>query len=209
MRRIFFAAFLCIPLFGCAASRPHSGLYVPPPETVALMPFTTVVDGASGEEAADRVGLALMTRGYVVIDRSRTTAIVTEKEFYDAGLSDNVRNAFQAQKIPAVVFGSVNDFSCETKKTGPLFASPKCKKNRCSVSLTAKMVDVASGRLLWGVTLQDSVEGENLTAGELLGSLISRANIGGTLPAKMVESKEAEKSPVPAKVPEKTAAPTK
>lgn len=199
MRRIFFAAFLCIPLFGCAVSRQHRGSDVSPPKVVALMPFTTVSDGTSGEEAADRIALELMTKGYVVIDRSRTTAIVSEKEFYDSGLSDKVRNALQAQKLTAVVFGSIYDFSCDTQKNAAIFANPGRKKNRCSVALTAKLVDIASGRLFWGLTIKDSMEGENLTAGKLMDSLIRKANIAGTLPAPLSETKETEKAPTPAK----------
>ena len=149
-----------------------------------------------------------MTKGYVVIDRSRTTAIVSEKEFYDSGLSDNVRNTLQAQKLTAVLFGNVNDFSCETPKTS-IFANPGCKKNRCSVALTAKLVDIASGRLLWGLTIKDSVEGKNLTASELLDTLIRQAKVAGTLPVPVAETRETEQLPATVDVPEKMPAPTK
>ena len=76
------------------------------------------------------MALELMTKGYVVIDRSRTTAIVSEQEFYGSGLNDKVRNALQAQKLTAVVFGSINDFSCDANTNTVIFANPGRKKNR-------------------------------------------------------------------------------
>ena len=67
------------------------------------------------------------------------------------------------------------------------------------MGLTAKMVDLTSGRLLWGLTIKDSIEGENLTAGELMDSLMRQAHIAGTLPAPAAETKETGKLPAPAK----------
>jgi hypothetical protein len=182
MIRIILYIILCISLAGCALLR------VPPEtRTVALMPFyssATAAGKSIGQEAADRIALELVAKGYVVIDRSTTTALINEAKFYGSGLSDDMRSALQAHKIAAVVFGSVNDFSCETIRTPSMtsLASTMDKHNRCTVSLTAKIADTVSGRLLWGVTINDTLEGANLTAMELMKSLIRKADIKDTLP---------------------------
>ena len=152
------------------------------------MPFfssPTVPGKNIGQEAADRVALELVARGYVVIDRSTTTALVNEAKFYGSGLSDDMRSALQSHNISAVVFGSVDDFSCETIRSASLVASLASnmeKKNRCTIALTAKIADTATGRLLWGVTINETSEGANLTAMELMKSLIRKADIKETLP---------------------------
>ena len=183
MTRIIRHIILCIPLAGCSLFR------VPPDtRTVALMPFYSSVSTAGksiGQEAADRIALELVAKGYVVIDRSTTTALVNEAKFYGSGLNDDMRSALKAHKIAAVVFGSVDDFSCETIRLPSLVASLTSnldKKNRCTVSLTAKIAETASGRLLWGVTINDTSEEANLTAMELMKSLIRKADIKATLP---------------------------
>jgi len=89
-----------------------------------------------------------------------------------------------------VIFGSINDFGCETTRVPSKSASlisEMDKKNRCTASLTAKIIDIANGRLLWGVTLSDTSEGENLTAMELMKSLISKSEFSKTLPDPKVD----------------------
>ncbi|GFE60373.1 CsgG/HfaB family protein [Geobacter sp. AOG2] len=192
MKLIVCYMFLCISLTGCSLFRS-----IPETKTVALMPFfssATNTGKSIGQEAADRVALELVAKGYVVIDRSTTTALVNEAKFYGSGLSDDMRSALQSHNIAAVVFGSVNDFSCESIRSPSLVASLASnmdKKNRCTVSLTAKIADTATGRLLWGVTINDTSEGANLTAMELMKSLIRKADIKETLP----EPKDGETQP--------------
>jgi len=212
MKRIIRLFFLWILLAGCSLpktppdktslsnilpdpsslTRPLSDIHSLPrtlsdTKPVALMPFYSAATTSKyiGQEAADRVALELLAKGYFVIDRSTTTALVNEAKFYGSGLSDDMRNALQVHNIAAVVFGSVNDFSCETVRTLSQSASlinDMDKKNRCTVSLTAKITDTASGRLIWGVTLNDTSEGNNLTAIELMKSLIRKADMRETLP---------------------------
>lgn len=191
MKRIICHIILCIPLAGCT-------LFRSPPDTrtVALMPFFSTASSKSiGQEAADRVALELVAKGYIVIDRSTATALVNEAKFYGSGLSDDMRNVLQSRNIAAVVFGSVNDFSCETIRSPSLVASLASnmdKKNRCTVSLTAKIADTTTGRLLWGVTINDTSEGVNLTAMELMKSLIRKADIKETLPWALNEQAKPE-----------------
>ena len=184
MKRIICHIILSIPFLASC-----SMFGSPDTKTVALMPFFSSSPGKNiGQEAADRVALELVAKGYVVIDRSTTTSLINETRFYVSGLSDEMRSALRSHNIASVIFGSVNDFSCEAIRSQPLIASLAGtidKKNRCTVSLTAKIADTATGRLLWGVTINDTSEGENLTAMELMKSLIRKADIKGSLPKLM------------------------
>lgn len=151
------------------------------------MPFfsATATNKYIGLEAADRIALELMAKGHIVIDRSTTTTLVNEAKFYGLGLNDDMRNALQTHNISAVIFGTINDFGCETIRVPSKSASlisEMDKKNRCTVSLTAKITDIASGILLWGVTLSETSEGDNLTAMELMKTLINKSELKKTLP---------------------------
>jgi hypothetical protein len=201
MKRIFFALSLCIMLPGCAAYQQNSKYEPTQLKTVAVLPFTSVSVGSAGQEAADQLALKLMANSFVVIDRSRTTAVVSETKFYGSGLSDEVRNALQAQNITAVAFGSVNEYGCEPKKN-VTFTGNLVPKKRCTVSLTAKIADIATGRLLWGMTSTDSAEKENSTAAELMSCLMRKADFSGIVPAASpVEKKEVPAAPVTPAVP--------
>jgi hypothetical protein len=191
MKRILLTIICCVPLSGCS-------WFMTPAytKTVALMPFvSSATQKSAGQEAADRLGMELLSKGYEVIDRSTATALVNETKFYNSGLSDEMRKTLQAHNIMSVFFGSVNEFSCEGKKSAAMtmgygLTGNGEKSTRCTVSLTAKLADTANGRLLWGVNISDTAEGANLTATELMKSLIEKNNIAETVPEPVVlESK--------------------
>jgi hypothetical protein len=198
MIRIILALSLCISLSGCAAYRQNSKYETTRLKTVAVLPFTSGSGGSAGQDAADQLALKLLANGYVVIDRSRTTAVVNETKFYGAGLNDEVRNALQAQDITAIAFGSVNGFGCEPKND-VTYSGKMVQKKRCIVSLTAKIADTTTGRLLWGMTSTDSAEAENLTASELMSFLLSKADFTGITPAPLIKKMDPEVPAAPVK----------
>jgi len=184
MKRLLFAIFLCFQLSGCTMFKSPVDA-----KTVALMTFSSPSSSKNvGQEAADRVALELVAKGYVVIDRSITSSLVNEAKFYSSGLSDDMRRALQAHNISAFVFGSVNEYNCEVVRpnssSSNTFGSQGSseKKNLCTVSITAKIADTSIGRLLWGVTINETSEGVNLTALEVMKSLIRKADLSGSLP---------------------------
>jgi len=187
MRLVMCALVLCISLPGCASFQKYPQIEPPIARTVALMPFSSVVKGALGQQAANWVAQKLILNGYTVIDSSFTTTVVSEAKFYDYGLNDEVRNALLAKNLTTLVFGSVNEFSCETV---PFTRDT----NRCTVSVTTKMVEVATGRLLWELILSDSATGTDLTAYDLIKPLIL-ANISAPrpLPSTPDETKDTVK----------------
>jgi hypothetical protein len=185
MRRILLTILYCIPLSGCS-------WFMTPgyTKTIALMPFYAPLPSKNaGQEASDNLGMELLAKGYEVIDRSTTTALVNEAKFYSSGLNDEMRKTLQSHNIMSVFFGSINDFSCETIRTSSMIsglASSPEKSTRCTVSITAKIADTTSGRLLWGMSFKDTSEGVNLTATELMKSLLQKNTIVDTLPEPVV-----------------------
>ena len=198
MKCVLSALVLAIALSGCTGARHATKDGTPVAKTVAVMPFSSVSGGAVGEEVADWLALKLMENGYVVIDRSRTTSVVSEKKFYEAGLNDDVRTLLQAQKLTAVVYGSITEFGCETRKA-PALSGTIVPKNYCNISVTAKMAETATGKLLWGLMLKDSAAAPNLTAEQLMRSLMERTDIASSLPAVGVEALEPEIKAAPVK----------
>ena len=200
MKLIMSAFLLCMSLLGCATYQQHSQEESPVSRSVALMPFLSMTKGADGQQAANWIELEFIKKGYVVIDSSFTTSAVSEAKFYESGLSNEVRGALLAQNLTTVVFGSINEFKCESANYSNFYGKQE-SNNRCTVSLAAKMVDTATGKLLWGLALADSGEGRNLSARDLMKSMINEANIAATLPQPLLTTatKEAAKQPEPAK----------
>lgn len=193
MRFAIFALFLLTLSAGCAAPPKRLQVEHMVPRTVALMPFSS--KGALGQQAANWVAQQLIENGYIVIDSSFTTAAVSEAKFYEAGLTDEVRSALLAKNLTTLVFGSVNAFSCDFVRYSNILGTP-VDKNRCTVSITAKMVDTASGKLLWELMQAYSEEGRGITALDVMKPLVI-TNISATLPLPSpgAEAKGAAKKP--------------
>lgn len=194
MRFAMSALFLVILLVGCAAPPKRLQVEHTVPRTVALMPFLS--KGGIGQQAANWMAQQLIQNGYIVLDTSFTTAVVNEAKFYDNGLTDEVRNALLAKNMTTLVFGSVNASSCEFVRSLNLLGSP-ADKNRCTVSITAKMVDTATGKLIWEFMQTHSEEGKGLTPLDVMKPLIIN-NISATLPLPTPSPTAAEVKP-PAK----------
>ena len=183
---------LCIMLSGCASFQQASQSDISIPKTVGLMPFLSAPDKIVGLLAADRIAMEMIATGYNVIDSSLTLSVVNEAKFYNTGLNEETRKAFQAHNIPALLFGTINKYSCEMVPSTSFFGS-LVRNNRCTVSLTAKIAECSTGRLLWGLTISESAEGEKITADELLTTLIQKAGSNGALPLPFLE-KQSQKS---------------
>lgn len=171
MRLIITTLLPLLLLSGCST---YSG------KNVALMPFSSLANKNAGQETSDRLAQELVAKGYVVIDRSITSNWVNEAAFYNSGLSEEMRQKLKSHNLAAVVYGNINDFKCDSiNSSGSLYSKSLV---RCTVSVTAKMTDLVTGRLLWGMTMNDTDEGENLTAMRLMNSMLQKANILAALP---------------------------
>lgn len=149
--------------------------------TVAVIPFSSPSSPIAGQETADAFALKLLKKGYMVLDRTRTATILDEKKFYETGFTDEMGSRLRDQQVNALLYGQVSEFSCNSRQRS-LFFGNATPQNRCSVAVSVKMADAATGKLLWGMMLKDTAEGENLTALDLLRSMIGKSDSGETIP---------------------------
>jgi hypothetical protein len=122
---------------GCASSKGESyslaGFNFAELDEVAILE----VDGAvRGETVKNQIGtffeMELMKRGYSPIERSKVQAILKEQEFQASDITSNTgaARAGQVLNVPAVMLINI----------------PKYKEE---MTMTAKLINVEDGRILW------------------------------------------------------------
>ena len=122
---------------GCATGKGESyvraGYNFGALEKVAVVEVSGQVHGdAAKNQIADFFTMELLKRGYTPIERAQVQALLDEQDFQASDITSN-EGAAQVGKImnvPAVMLVSI----------------PTCKEN---ISMTAKMVDVEDGSVLW------------------------------------------------------------
>ncbi len=120
-------------------------------DKVAIVDITGDVPGeAAKNQIGDYFASELMKKGYVVVERSQVQAVFKEHEFQasPATTQEGAARAGQILNVPVVLIVNIPDFSQQ-------------------VSMTAKMIDVEDGTILWLGTGQGST---NKTLGMLLGA---------------------------------------
>ena len=122
---------------GCATGKGESyvraGYNFGALEKVAVVEVSGEVRGdAAKNQIADFFTMELLKRGYTPIERAQVQALLDEQDFQASDITSN-EGAAQVGKImnvPAVMLVSI----------------PTCKEN---ISMTAKMIDVEDGSVLW------------------------------------------------------------
>ncbi len=105
---------------------------------MAVLDFASAsAASASGKEVADIMSAALMKRGFSIVERSKLNKIMDEHSLSLTGLTDSTGLAKLGKMAgaSAIVMGNVSAY--------------ECKGEKCRVSLTAKMIDVESGEVIW------------------------------------------------------------
>lgn len=99
---------------------------------VAVVTTSPVLEDKQRKEVADLFGMALLKRGFDVIDRANLDEIMGEADFQtESGLTSSEGKAQLAVKnVSAMVVVNVTEFGDK-------------------ISMTAKMVDVGTGSTLW------------------------------------------------------------
>jgi len=138
MRRICLALSVTALLVGgCAASKGESyvrlGYDFGKIEKVAVVQVSGAVRGeAVKDQIADFFNMELMKRGFVPVERSQIKALLQEQKFQasEVTTSTGAARAGQILNVPAIVLVNIPKYSDE-------------------MSITAKMIDVQDGSLLW------------------------------------------------------------
>jgi len=101
-------------------------------KTAVLLTSSNIGDPAVQAEVADLFAMHLLSKGYDVIDRANIADLMKEAEFQNASgiTSPEGRAKLAIHNVSAVVVTNVSQLGDE-------------------ISMTAKMVDVESGSLLW------------------------------------------------------------
>jgi len=125
-------------------------------QTIAVDTFSSP-DATSGGTASDMVAEVLMRKGYNVIERSQLQAILKEQKLSHSGIlkPESMKQLGEVYGVNGIVTGTVGDFN--TNYVASLFNNTPYS----SGSLTIKLVDVETARLLW--TGNRSARGMNMS----------------------------------------------
>jgi hypothetical protein len=102
-------------------------------EKVAVIDVTGAVMGdAAKNQIGDFLVLELLKKGYAPVERSQVQALLKEQKFQESGITftDDAAKAGRILNVPAVILVSIPDYKDE-------------------MSITAKMVGVEDGAILW------------------------------------------------------------
>ena len=102
-------------------------------EKVAVVEVTGVVIGdAAKNQVGDFFVLELLKKGYAPVERSQVQALLKEQKFQESGITsiEDAAKAGRILNVPAVILVNIPDYKDE-------------------MSITAKMVSVEDGAILW------------------------------------------------------------
>lgn len=139
MKAVFIGLLLTtMVLAGCASSEAESqaaiGYDFSALDRVAIVEVTGRIYGeAVKNQVANMFMMELMERGYTVVERSQVKAVLKEQEFQSSDITTDqgAARAGQILNVPAVMMIDI----------------PKYKDEK--VSMTAKMIEVETGAVLW------------------------------------------------------------
>ncbi|MHC4855642.1 MAG: CsgG/HfaB family protein [Planctomycetota bacterium] len=154
-----------ISLLGCSTAESYyqKGYDFSQVDKVAVVDVIGPVGGeAAKNQIADFFVMELLKKGYQPIERSQVQILLNEQKFQASDITsrDSVARAGEILNVPVVLFVNV----------------PKFKE---SFSLTAKMVDVENGSILW-IGSGEGTTGKTLAtiAGAAAGAVIGVATTG-------------------------------
>ena len=143
---------------------------------IAVISFSNPKDAPAGQEAADIVALEFADKAFTVVGSSQLMALIEQSEFYTAGMTPEIKAKLKQSGIEAVVLGKISEYSCSNTDLPPT-ALNIGRKNVCNVSLTAQMVDINTGEIVWGATASDTQEGAGLTPKRVLLGLAKKMSL--------------------------------
>jgi len=180
---LFLAAL--VALMGCATAGSISkpGFEMGRCKKIAVAGFY-YPSAAPRPDVGDFMALGLMQRGYVVVDSSSLTPVISRNDLYESGLTPEIKAKLKAMGVDALVMGTVVDESCSMAGGGEAVLAPY-RKRRCSSTVLVKMVEPSTGELLWGATATGSREAVGMT--EEMASMLAVESINAAIPELCLE----------------------
>jgi curli biogenesis system outer membrane secretion channel CsgG len=146
---------------------------------LAVIKFHNPANEQSGQEAADILSLGFVKQGFNVVGSSQLASLIDQNEINESGLTPEIRARLKSDGIDSIVSGTINEYSCSGAEKTPLYVKVE-DDNRCSVTVTAKMLDLETGELVWGTTVSDMQEGKRASEDSVLRAIMH--NIQTTIP---------------------------
>jgi len=163
---------MAMTVAGCASSHAESqaalGYNFGSLDRVAIVEVTGRIYGdAAKNQIASMFTMELMKKGYTVVERSQVKAILKEQEFQASDLADpqGAAKAGQILNVPAVMMIDI-----------PKYGNEK-------INVTAKLVDVQTGAILWlgsgdGSTGKTAATIVGAVGGAALGAVLGGGDTG-------------------------------
>lgn len=194
----FFLLLLAFVFSGCANSAgPHTqtiartNVVLSEYKKIAVIKFQNPKNPASGHEAADILAIGFAGQGFNVVGTSQIAADIDQDAVYDVGLTPEIKSRLKGSGVQAIVVGTINQYFCSHTDKPPLLLKSQ-EDNHCSVTVTAKMMALETGEILWGTTKTDVEEGKWVTADSVMRSVLR--DMQTTIPSLYVPLKEAKKA---------------
>lgn len=141
--------------------RPAEGVYKGVRRRVAVAEFSnkTAYGQRLGTAASDILVTELNKTGnFILIERERLDKVIQEQKLSLAGIIDNRTAASVGNLLGAgaIVTGSITDFGVKTESGGMLITQGKKQTSSCTVDV--RVVDVATGRIIFAESGKGTAE---------------------------------------------------
>ncbi len=140
---------------------------------IAVIKFKNLKNEPSGQEAADILALGFVKNGFNVVGCAQIASLIDQGDVYTSGLTPEIKAKLKSSGIDSIVAGTVDDYFC-SRPGSILPVLSECGDNHCSVTASARMLDLDSGEIVWGATGSDSQDGRWVTADSVLRSVMQK-----------------------------------
>jgi hypothetical protein len=140
---------------------------------IAVIKFKNPKNESAGQEASDILALGFVKLGYNVVGSAQIAELIDQGDVYTSGLTPQIKARLKSSGIDSVVTGTVNEYFC-SRSESVLPLLKECGDNHCSVTVSARMLDLDSGEIVWGATGSDAQDGRWITADSVLRSLMQK-----------------------------------
>lgn len=147
--------------YGCASSEEfiRPGAEIGKYKRIAVLPLSDYPNAhGSGVIVADLISMSLMTSNLFIIDRSQTSAILSEQGLGMSGLVDEntAPEAGRILGVQALLTGSVSEWSTETSNIQMVQGAQPAYLSTSAAGLTLKLIDCETGQILWAGSARGS-----------------------------------------------------
>ncbi len=176
-----FPPFLAFLLTGCALMQPSPPIDASSKTDVALLKYKKIAviklknpkNDAAGQDAADILALGFVKLGYNVVSSPQSASLIDQSDVYVSGLTPDIKTKLKSFGVDSLVTGTINEYLCSSSEA-PLPLLKQCGENHCSVTASARMIDLDSGEIVWGAIGSDAQEGRWVTADSVLISVMEK-----------------------------------